>query len=158
MFLVFAIALIFPFVSAIQPIFNGTWILDLGASDSSYPMLIAMGMPAFKARIASRLIIHETYLVTRRSASIHRVVTPYTNTETSYVFNTPKIISDQVLGTGVAMMQMNENRLLFTYRRTNDGATFYSAREILSSGKLRTMMNFSSSVSQGSFTHYYNRQ
>ena len=43
--------------------FNGTWKLDRGNSDSSYDLLVAIGMSSFRGGMASRLDISDTYLI-----------------------------------------------------------------------------------------------
>lgn len=140
-----------------QPVFNGTWLLDLAASDSSYGMLTAMGMSSYRAYIASRLVVRETYRVTARTFYNHRE-TAYTNTEATYLFGVESTVTDMILGEGVNMVQFKDNHLVYTFRRTADFAFFQSKRVLDSSNRLHNVMNYSSPVARGSFIQYYNRQ
>lgn len=148
--------LFFAALSLVTANFNGTWILDQSVSQSSYDMLIAMGMSSFKAGIASRLAVNEEYRIYRHSVYIHRW-TRYSNTEISYHFGNETKINDIVLGEGVCIMRLQDGKLDYNFRRNNDGALFRSLREILQPKTMRISYTYSG-TSHGSFIQYFNRQ
>lgn len=144
-------------VMAVQPAFNGTWRLDLPTSTSSYDMLTVMGMSSYRAYIASRLVVQETYRLTESSFYNHRE-TAYTNTEATYLFGVESAVSDLILGEGFNMMQLKDERLVYTFRRPSDAAWLHSKRFLVSPKRLQNLINYSSPAGKGSFSQYYNRQ
>lgn len=152
------LVLLFVCLSLVSANFNGTWQLDQSASQSSYDMLIAMGMSGFKAGIASRLMVNEEYRIYRRSIYIHRWTNPrYSNTEMTYYFGDETKINDVVLGEGVSIMRLENGKLDYSFRRNNDGALFHSLRELLQPNRMKISFTYSG-LSQGTFTQYFNRQ
>lgn len=93
--------------------------------------------------MASRLDITDTYLMTHRSVSIHRV-TRYTDITTLYFFDQEGETEDHILGRGTHMTVFKGNQLLYDFVRKGDGALYHSIKMIPPSNpnQLSVIMNF----------------
>ena len=137
--------------------FNGTWKLDRGNSDSSYDLLVATGMSSFRGGMASRLDISDTYLISHRTVSIHRV-TRYTDITTLYLFGQEGDTEDHILGTGSHLTLFEEGQIIYNFVRRSDGALYHSVKSITVPNQMRVHMNFTLGSRHVSCRQCYVRQ
>lgn len=137
--------------------FNGTWKLDRDNSDSSYDLLVAIGMSSFRSGMASRLDISDTYRISHLGVSIHRV-TRYTDITTLYLFGQDGNTEDHILGTGSHLTLFKNDQIIYNFVRRSDGALYHSIKSITVSDQMHVYMNFTLGSRHVSCRQRYVRQ